>query len=101
MNDRYEETRILADLLPELLDKSLGMNSAAGLRAVRVVNVWKDVLGATMGRYSSREKFENGVLVVKIQSAALRHELFMNRKSVIDKVNQKYGSEVVKQLILN
>lgn len=101
MEDRYAETKILGDLLPELLEKSLGASSATGLRAVRVVSVWKDVLGVTMGRYSSREKFENGVLVAKIQSAALRQELFMNRKSVIAKVNEKYGSDVVKQLILN
>lgn len=100
MEDRFADTMSLGEMLPKVLGDALGVNAMEGLRAIRVVETWRTVLGPTMGRYSSKERFEQGTLFAVIQLPALRQELFMNRASVIRKINEQMGVDVVKNLIL-
>ena len=100
MEDRFAETMSLGEMLPKVLGDALGVNAMEGLRAIRVVEAWRKVLGTAMGRYSSKERFEQGTLYAAIQLPALRQELFMNRNSVIRKVNDEMGIDIVKTLVL-
>lgn len=97
--DRYSKSKSLGDLLKDLLPTALGPNTAKGFEAMQVVDAWRKILGTLMVKYSARERFENGVLYVKITSPALRQELFMNRQSVIEKINAELGSAIVKEIV--
>lgn len=101
MDDRYKETMVIGDILPQVLSHSIGANAVAGLQAMQVVKTWRDTLGRTMVRYSSHERFSDGTLFVKISSSAFRQELFMNRDSVISKINGSIGSDIVKQIVFS
>lgn len=100
MKDRKAEITVLGDVLKDVLGDALGPKATEGLRAMRVVETWCDLLGTAMGRYSTAERFESGTLYVTIRSAALRQELFMNRTAVIEKINKRFGIDVVKQLVI-
>ncbi|MBQ0007120.1 MAG: DUF721 domain-containing protein [bacterium] len=100
MEDRFADTMSLGEILPKIMGDVVGVNAMEGLRAIRVVETWRNVLGSTMGRYSSKERFERGVLYASIQLPALRQELFMNRTSIIKKINEQMGIDIVKSLIL-
>jgi len=97
--DRYGETKSLGDLMKELLPTALGTNAAKGFEAMQVVEAWRNVLGQLMVKYSARERFENGTLFVTVTSSALRQELFMNRQSIVEKINAEIGSAIVKEVI--
>lgn len=97
--DRYGETKSLGDLMKDLLPSALGANAAKGFEAMQIVDAWKKVLGQLMAKYSARERFSGGTLFVTITSPALRQELFMNRKAVIEKINAELGSALVKEVI--
>ena len=85
----------MQDLLPD----ALGANTAKGYQAMQVVDVWRNSLGGMMSRYSARERFADGTLFVTITSSALRQELFMHRKAVIEKINAELGSALVRDII--
>lgn len=97
--DRFGETKILGDLLKDLLPSALGTNAAKGFEAMQVIEAWRKVLGQLMVKYSARERFNDGTLFVTITSPALRQELFMNRQSVVEKINAELGSASVKEVI--
>lgn len=101
MDDRYKETMVIGDILPQVLNRSIGASAVAGLQAMQVVKTWRDALGRTMVRYSSHEHFSDGTLFVSISSAALRQELFMNRDSVVAKINETIGSDIVKRIVFS
>jgi len=48
-----------------------------------------------MARYSEGETFENGALRVRIKSAVLRNDLFMQRTELIQKLNQQLGKQII------
>jgi len=97
--DRYGETKSLGDLMKDVLPSALGANAAKGFRAMQVQAAWRKVLGPLMSQYSSRERFADGTLFITITSPALRQELFMNRSSVIEKINAELGSALVKEIV--
>lgn len=99
--DRYSKTKSLGDLMKEILPSALGANAAKGFEAMQVQEVWRRILGPVMSQYSTKEKFRDGTLFVTITSPALRQELFMSRRSVIEKLNTELGSVLVKEIIFS
>jgi hypothetical protein len=65
------------------------------LDAILVVKEWREMLGPAMVRYSENEVFENGALKVRIKSAVLRNDLFMQRTELIEKLNERIGRRLV------
>ena len=85
----------IGDILSSDLRKIVGQKSAENLNAVHVINTWRELLGPTMSQYSEGESFENGALRVRIKSAVLRNDLFMQRTELIQKINKQLDKQVV------
>ena len=98
--DRHADILPLGDIMSTVLGDALGASAMEGLRALRVVEIWRETLGTTMSRYSSHERFDKGTLYAAIQLPALRQELFMNRATIIKKINDQLGIDFVKALQL-
>jgi len=63
--------------------------------------VWASVAGSTAASMTSRVEYKNGIMCVYITSSVLRHELFMNRSALRDRINA--ASEVhdlVRELVI-
>lgn len=91
----FKKVQRIGDILTTDLRKIVGIESAKGLDAVHAVNTWRQILGPTMARYSEGETFENGALRVRIKSAVLRNDLFMQRTELIQKLNQQLGKQII------
>lgn len=91
----FKKVQRIGEVLSTDLRKIVGAESAKGLDAVHVVNIWRHMLGTTMVRYSEGETFENGALKVRIKSSVLRNDLFMQRTELIQKLNQQLGRQIV------
>jgi Protein of unknown function (DUF721). len=63
------------------------------------VDAWQVVLGKNVMDYTHDLQIKNGVLYVSITSAVLRHDLFMQREEIRNKINKNVGTEVVKKII--
>ena len=91
----FKKVQRIGDLITTDLRKIVGPESSKALDAVHVVNTWREILGPTMIRYSEGEVFENGALRVRIKSAVLRNDLFMQRTELIQKLNTQLGRQIV------
>ncbi len=89
--------RILHDILEEYLQKHPNQEK---VKRGKVLSVWKEVVGPQIANVSQNVHFERDQLVVEVPHSAWRHELHMNRDSIVRKLNQRVGSEVVKALLV-
>ena len=74
------------------LDESGKLSETIALTAV------DDVLGKEFASLIKDRRIENGVLLLKTDSAALRSELFANRSQLMLKLNEKTGKDVIKDV---
>lgn len=70
------------------------------LAEYRAVNGWNEVLGEGVSKYTRNVYFRRNILYVQLSSAVLRAELLMNKKGLIDKINEYAESPVVKDIVL-
>ena len=77
------------------LDESGKLSETIALTAV------DDVLGKKFASLIKDRRIENGVLFLKTDSAALRSELFANRSQLMQKLNEKTGKNIIKDVRIN
>lgn len=63
-----------------------------------VVEVWTDVVGVPLARYTSNPQMRDGTFFVHVSSAPLRQEFFQGRKELIRRLNDAVGATVVKDI---
>ncbi len=57
----------------------------------KAIALWPDVMGPTIARLTRSVELKNGVLTVRLNSAALKAQLFENRFELVEKMNQALG----------
>ena len=77
------------------LDESGKLSETIALTAV------DDVLGKEFASLIKDRRIENGVLLLKTDSASLRSELFASRSQLMQKLNEKTGKDVIKDVRIN
>ncbi|MGN0187267.1 MAG: DUF721 domain-containing protein [Paludibacteraceae bacterium] len=85
----------------DLLRRALSMNNPAmekHFAEVLVLEAWHKVLGP-LARYTERLSFCDGVLYVHVVSATLRNDLFLQRSSLMHKVNEEIGRRVLFSIV--
>jgi len=70
------------------------------LKRGMVLYFWPEIVGEKITSNSKNLHFENDRLVVDVENSAWRHEIHMNRFSIVKKLNDKVGSKAVKELIV-
>ena len=65
----------------------------------RAFQHWGNVVGPGVNRMTTERFVENGVITVKISSAALRNDLMLSRSTIIAQLNQLVGKPVIKEII--
>jgi len=68
------------------------------LKQESAVFLWADVVGQTISKVTKAEKVDKGVLTVKTESPTWRNELHMQKKEIIDKINNKIGSKAIREI---
>lgn len=82
----------------EKLLKAYGLEE--GYYAAAVVTHWENLMGPAVARRTQSIKIQNGVLIVKIESAALRQELSYGKEKIVQQINQKLGVRIIKSVEL-
>ena len=63
---------------------------------VQIEEAWPKVMGDVVTRLTRSVKVKDGMLVVKVNSAALKTQLFENRFELVRKLNEYVGSPVIR-----
>lgn len=91
------ETKSIAELVRAMCREE-GLETP--LNEYRIMNAWGEVLGAAVQSYTKELRIYNQVLYVTLISSVLRHELFMNRKSIVRRLNDYVKAQVITDIIL-
>lgn len=86
-------------LSADMIKKALCMGDAENVIAAHfaenaVVEAWRTVLGP-LADYSTGLELRDGMLYVRITSPMLRNDLFMQRTSLLEKLNAAIGRKVL------
>jgi hypothetical protein len=71
-----------------------------GLQAARIEEVWEQIMGKTVAQYTSRIRLVHQKLFIETPVAPLKQELMYQKSQIIARVNETFGSEVVKEVII-
>ena len=63
---------------------------------VQVEEVWPHVMGDIVTKLTRSVEVKDGMLIVRVNSAALKTQLFENRFELVRKLNEAVGAEVIK-----
>ena len=71
----------------------------SNLDRIAVEKFWKEEMGKLINDYTEKIYFSRkGDLMIKVSSAALKNELFMNRENIKTRINAYLGGEQIKAI---
>jgi len=83
------------ELLGQLLKR---YKLEAGLRRGRVLELWPEIAGEMLARLTEPLKLEGGELLVRVESAALAHQLTYQREEFVRRYASVLGAETVRNV---
>lgn len=63
---------------------------------VQMEEVWPQVMGETVAKLTRSVVVKEGMLIVHVNSAALKAQLFENRFDLVRKLNEAVGAQVIR-----
>lgn len=69
------------------------------LAEMRVIKAWPQVTGKLISRHTRNIYINKKKLFVRIDSPAIKNELFYNRQKVVDLLNQETGEKVIEEIV--
>jgi predicted nucleic acid-binding Zn ribbon protein len=94
---RRSKTISLAEAMKDYIRE---MNLGDKLSEVGVINSWEETVGKAISSRTSKLYIKDHVLYVHLTSSVVRNELLMLRQTLKEKLNEKAGSEVIKEIVL-
>jgi predicted nucleic acid-binding Zn ribbon protein len=87
--------------LAEALDDYIReMNLGDKLNEASVLNTWEETVGRAISSRTTKIYIRDHILYVHLNSSVVRNELLMLREALKDKINQKAGTQVIKDIVL-
>lgn len=98
MSDREKDhMHTLKDSINEFLDK-YALRESYNLSEIK--SVWMELMGKTIASRTKDIFFRDQKLMVIIESAALKHQLHMERGKIRDKLNEALNNEYIKEVVI-
>lgn len=86
-------TLSITDALVEYLRES-GLEQS--VLDVQIEEIWPQVMGETISKLTRSIEVKDGMLIVRVNSAALKAQLFENRFELVRKLNEAVGAPAIK-----
>lgn len=82
--------------LDDLL-RSIGLEQT--VKEKMAVEKWDEVVGPYIAKVSKAERVENGVLYVKVINSTWKHQLFMLRREIINRLNDSLKFSAIREIV--
>lgn len=94
---KYNDRKI-SEVLGEFIQNNKRIQIQHELKLIQ--DAWKSEMGDMINGYTSRFYIKNGRLEITLTSAPLRAELNMSKTKLINLINEKIGTEIIKEIVL-
>jgi hypothetical protein len=71
-----------------------------GIRAVQIEEIWEQLMGKTIAKYTDRIQIVNQKLFIHTAVGPLKNELMYQKQQIIDRVNEAFGEKVISEVII-
>jgi len=65
-----------------------------------VPNYWVEIVGEAVARHAEVERIDRGKMFIRVSSAVWRNELMLRRDDIRRRINERFGAEIVQEIIL-
>ena len=90
------EARNIGQIINDLLKKE---NLDVALDEHRACALWPQIVGDGINRYTIKRYVKDGVMTVHLSSASLKGELMLNRATIIVRINEALGRDIISEII--
>ena len=90
------EARNIGQIINDLLKKE---NLDVALDEHRACALWLQIVGDGINRYTIKRYVKDGVMTVHLSSASLKGELMLNRATIIARINEALGRDIISEII--
>jgi len=87
----------LADALRAFLQKS---RMSERVQALEIKDVWEELMGKTIASYTENIQLINQQLIITTHMAPLKQELLFQKEKIRNRVNERFQSHAVKEVII-
>jgi predicted nucleic acid-binding Zn ribbon protein len=87
----------MQDALKQFLQQS---RLKGGMQALQITDVWANIMGKTIAKYTDKIEIINGTLFIHSQVAPLKNELLFQKEKIIERVNEALGEKVVREVVI-
>ena len=87
----------LQDAIQQFLQKS---RLKSGIQAARIEEVWEQLMGKTIAKYTDKIQIINHTLFITTTVAPLKNELLYQKENIIQKVNEVMGEKVISEVVI-
>lgn len=94
---RKKNAQSLRDVLQDLVSEQ---HLDIHLNELELIAVWPQVVGQAINNYTRQLHVRNQTLYIQLSSSVLRNELMMHRQDLIDRLNERVGTVVIRQIVL-
>lgn len=77
-----------------------GSRIKGSIQALQIEDVWEDIMGKTIARYTDKLQIIGDKLIISTQVAPLKHELMYQKEKIKQRVNEALKQKVVNEVII-
>jgi predicted nucleic acid-binding Zn ribbon protein len=94
---RRKNTQTIGEVLHEYIE---AMSLRRRLKESGIERIWEELLGKNAASLTRKVYIRNGTLFAYLNSSVLRNEILMMRETIIDRINEQAGEEIVTKIVL-
>ena len=87
----------IGDAIEKFLEQSRIRGS---IQALQISDVWEEIMGKTIARYTEEIKIINDTLFITTHVAPLKQELIFQKEKIKLRVNEALGKKVIKEIVV-
>ncbi|HWN88676.1 MAG TPA: DUF721 domain-containing protein, partial [Chitinophagaceae bacterium] len=87
----------IGDAIEKFLEQSRIRGS---IQALQIGDVWEEIMGKTIARYTEEIKIINDTLFITTHVAPLKQELIFQKEKIKLRVNEALGKKVIKEIVV-
>ena len=77
-----------------------GSRLKGGIQAMQIEDVWEDIMGKTIARYTDKLQIIGDKLIITTSVGPLKNELIYQKEKIKQRVNEALKAKVVNEVII-
>lgn len=77
-----------------------GSRLKGGIQALQIEDIWEDIMGKTVARYTDKLQIIGDKLIITTQVGPLKNELIYQRDKIRQRVNEALRQRVINEVIV-